>query len=72
VASAHLNGHTVVKGLVTFSHLAPLILALNFRDIPLGIDVREMAETGILPRLNTSIAHKKPGIGMVGVAAREW
>jgi hypothetical protein len=23
-------------------------------------------ETGILPRLNTGIAHKTPGIGMVG------
>jgi len=32
---------------------------------PLGIDVRKMAETGILPRLNTGIAHKEPGIGMV-------
>jgi len=25
-----------------------------------------VAETGILPRLNTGIAHKEPGIGMVG------
>jgi hypothetical protein len=28
--------------------------------------VRKVAETGILPRLNTGIAHKEPGIGMVG------
>ena len=39
---------------------------LNFRGTPLGIDVRLVAETGILPQLNTGIAHKKPGIGMVG------
>ena len=39
---------------------------LNFRGTPLGIDVRRVAETGILPRLNTGIAHKEPGIGMVG------
>jgi hypothetical protein len=39
---------------------------LNFRGTPLGIDVRLVAETGILPRLNTGIAHKEPGIGMVG------
>jgi hypothetical protein len=39
---------------------------LNFRGTPLGIDVRKVAETGILPRLNTGIAHKEPGIGMVG------
>lgn len=42
------------------------IPALNFRGTPLGIDVRKVAEIGILPRLNTGIAHKKPGIGMVG------
>jgi hypothetical protein len=42
------------------------IPALNFRGTPLGIDVRYVAETGILPRLNTGIAHKNPGVGMVG------
>jgi len=42
------------------------IPALDFRGTPLGIDVRKVAETGILPRLNTGIAHKTPGIGMVG------
>jgi len=42
------------------------IPALNFRGTPLGIDVRKVAETGILPRLNTGIAHRRPGIGMVG------
>jgi hypothetical protein len=40
--------------------------SLDFRGTPLGIDVRRVAETGILPRLNTGIAHKEPGIGMVG------
>jgi hypothetical protein len=39
---------------------------LEFRGTPLGIDVRLVMETGILPRLNTGIAHKQPGIGMVG------
>ena len=33
---------------------------------PLGIDVRKVMETGILPQINTGIAHKEPGIGMVG------
>jgi len=42
------------------------IPALNFRGTPLGIDVRLVAETGLLPRLNTGIAHKEPGVGMVG------
>ncbi len=42
------------------------IPALNFRGTPLGIDVRRVMETGLLPRLNTGIAHRLPGIGMVG------
>ncbi len=42
------------------------IPAMNFRGTPLGIDVRRVMETGILPRINTGIAHKNPGIGMVG------
>jgi hypothetical protein len=42
------------------------IPALNFRGTPLGIDVRRVRETGLLPRLNTGIAHKEPGVGMVG------
>jgi hypothetical protein len=42
------------------------IPALQFRGTPLGIDVRRVVESGILPKINTGIAHKKPGIGMVG------
>ena len=42
------------------------IPALNFRGTPLGIDVRRVMETGILPQINTGIAHRKPGFGMVG------
>jgi hypothetical protein len=42
------------------------IPALDFRGTPLGIDVRRVMETGILPQINTGIAHKDPGVGMVG------
>jgi len=42
------------------------IPTLGYRGTPIGIDVRFVAETGILPKLNTGIAHKEPGIGMVG------
>ena len=28
--------------------------------------MRKVVATGILPRINTGIAHKEPGIGMVG------
>jgi hypothetical protein len=47
------------------------IPALEFRGTPVGIDVRYVMETGILPRLNTGIAHKEPGFGMVGAGIVE-
>ncbi|MBB6479572.1 DUF1116 domain-containing protein [Spirochaeta isovalerica] len=42
------------------------IPALDFRGTPTGIDLMKIAETGIYPVINTGIAHKDPGIGMVG------
>ncbi len=42
------------------------IPALDFRGTPTGIDLRLVVEKGILPVINTGIAHKTPGIGMVG------
>jgi hypothetical protein len=52
-------------------HSAFSIPALNFRGTPLGVDVRRVIETGIAPRLNTGIAHKQPGVGMVGAGLVE-
>ncbi len=40
--------------------------ALDFRGTPTGIDIRKVVRTGIAPRVNTGIAHKKPGVGQVG------
>lgn len=42
------------------------IPALNFMGIPTGIDIRKVIESGILPVINTAIAHKEAGIGMIG------
>ncbi|MFE6995260.1 DUF1116 domain-containing protein [Microbacterium sp. NPDC057659] len=42
------------------------IPSLDFMGIPSGIDVRKVMETGILPLITTAIAHKDPGIGMIG------
>ncbi len=42
------------------------IPALDFRGTPTGIDIRKVVETGILPSINTGIAHKDPGIGQIG------
>ncbi len=47
-------------------HDAYRIPALDFRGTPTAIDVRRVVETGILPAINTGIAHREPGIGMVG------
>jgi len=52
---------------ITFAeHQHFTIPSLDFRGTPLGIDVRYVMETGILPQINTGIAHRQPGIGMVG------
>lgn len=42
------------------------IPVLEFRGTPTGIDIRKVVETGILPAINTGIAHKEPGVGQVG------
>jgi hypothetical protein len=42
------------------------IPALGFRGVPIGIDLRRVVETGILPRINTGIAHREAGIGQIG------
>jgi len=42
------------------------IPALDFRGTPTAIDILKIAETGIFPVINTGIAHKDPGVGMVG------
>jgi hypothetical protein len=42
------------------------IPVLNFRGIATGIDVIKVIETGTLPIINTAMAHKDPGVGMIG------
>ncbi|SDK94228.1 YlbE family protein [Natronincola ferrireducens] len=39
---------------------------LDFRGTPTGIDIRKVVETGIAPAINTAIASKEPGVGMIG------
>lgn len=47
-------------------HEAFTVPVLNFRGTPLGIDMRKVMASGVLPFINTGIAHKEPGVGMVG------
>jgi hypothetical protein len=42
------------------------IPALDNLGVPTGIDIRLVVETGIVPTINTGIAHREPGVGQVG------
>lgn len=44
---------------------------LDFAGAPTGVDVLKVLETGITPVINTGIAHKEPGNGLVG-AGVSW
>ncbi|WP_431231187.1 DUF1116 domain-containing protein [Mycolicibacterium psychrotolerans] len=39
---------------------------LNFGGTPAGIDARLVADSGILPIINTGIAHRQAGVGQIG------
>ena len=39
---------------------------MNFSGTPAGIDIRKVVDTGILPVINTGIAHREAGIGQIG------
>ena len=39
---------------------------LDFAGVPTGIDIRKVVATGVLPVINTGVAHKMPGVGQVG------
>ena len=45
---------------------AYLMPTMDFVGTGTGIDIRKVLETGILPVINTGMAHKKPGVGQVG------
>jgi hypothetical protein len=42
------------------------IPTMDFIGAPIGVDIRRVVETGILPIINTGIAHKEPGRGQIG------
>ncbi len=39
---------------------------LDFAGTPACIDIRRVVDTGILPVINTGIAHRDPGVGQIG------
>jgi hypothetical protein len=52
-------------------HEAFRIPALDFRGVPLGIDIRRVVETGITPAIDTGIAHRQAGVGQIGAGVSE-
>jgi hypothetical protein len=44
---------------------------LEFRGTPVGIDATRVVRTGVLPQINTGVAGKVPGTGMVGAGLVE-
>ncbi len=42
------------------------IPSIDFTGIPSAIDIRKVVATGILPVINTGVAHRLPGVGQVG------
>ncbi|MEA4911978.1 MAG: DUF1116 domain-containing protein [Oscillospiraceae bacterium] len=66
-SAAKAAEYTHNMGEITVAHNPALQMpALNFEGVPTGFDIRKVVETGILPVINTGMAHKKAGIGQVG------
>jgi Protein of unknown function (DUF1116) len=39
---------------------------MGFSGVPVGIDIRKVVETGVVPRIDTGVAHKDGGYGIIG------
>jgi hypothetical protein len=61
-----LNATLEMYEITAVEHKHFTLPVFDFRGSPTGIDIRKVVEKGILPRVNTGIAHKQPGIGQVG------
>jgi hypothetical protein len=47
-------------------HTVYKIPYLDFAGTPVGIDIRKVLKTSIVPIVNTGLAHKNPGVGQIG------
>jgi len=48
-----------------------LLPTLDGLGVPTGIDIRRVVETGIVPWINTGIAHREAGIGQIGAGVAQ-
>ena len=61
-----LNNTLSMRGITLGANSGFTLPMLNFGGTPAGIDARLVVDTGILPLINTGIAHKEAGIGQIG------
>lgn len=58
---------TRANGAITLSKSSTYRMpALGMEGAPIGIDIRKVVQTGISPVIDSAIAHKDPGVGMIG------
>ena len=65
-AADALNYTTRMRQITVSENPTFTIPSLGFQNTCLGIDIRLVADTGILPVINTGIAHRDAGIGQIG------
>jgi hypothetical protein len=55
-----------MRQITAASHPAFTMPALGFAGAPVGIDIRKVVQTNILPVIDTAMAHKEPGHSIIG------
>lgn len=64
---ADATRYTLSMGAITTGENPNVTIpSLNFMGIPSGIDIIKVIQKNTLPVINTAIAHKEAGIGMIG------
>lgn len=61
-----VNNTLMMKKIVLGANNNFTLPMLNFTGTPAGIDIRQVVDTGLLPVINTGIAHKNAGVGQIG------
>jgi len=61
-----IEATTSMRRITLGQHPAFPLPPMNFAGTPSGIDVLKVLDTGVLPLINTGIAHKEAGVGQIG------
>jgi len=61
-----IDATTSMRRITLGAHPAFPLPPMNFAGTPSGIDVLKVLDTGVLPLINTGIAHKEAGVGQIG------